>query len=290
MSRIAILGTGLLGAGFAENLLSKGHDVVVWNRTAAKTDPLVALGATAAATPAQAVTGADRAHLVLTADAAVEAVIEACRPALAPTTWLVDHSTNAPDGVQARFAALRSAGVRYVPAPVFMSPANARSATGLMLLAGPAADAESLQPALEEMTGRVWHVGEQPERAAVIKLCGNAVLLGVGGLMGDLYAIGQGHSVEPGDIDTLAEMFQLGPLFSRIGARVQAAPTMPTSFALSMARKDVGLMIEAAGGRDPLTVLPAVADAMDTAIAEGDGDRDYGVMAWRGRPGGSKPE
>ncbi|MFN7145740.1 MAG: NAD(P)-binding domain-containing protein, partial [Myxococcota bacterium] len=72
---IAVLGTGLLGSGMVENLLAKGERVVVWNRTAAKLAPLVETGAVAAATPAEAVRGAERVHLVLTADDAVDATI-----------------------------------------------------------------------------------------------------------------------------------------------------------------------------------------------------------------------
>ncbi|NUP95409.1 MAG: NAD(P)-binding domain-containing protein, partial [Planctomycetaceae bacterium] len=55
MKDVAVLGLGLLGAGFAESLLEKGHKVRVWNRTAAKALPLREKGATVAADPAAAV-------------------------------------------------------------------------------------------------------------------------------------------------------------------------------------------------------------------------------------------
>ena len=55
MNTVAVLGAGLLGAGFVENLLGKGVAVRVWNRTAARLAPLVETGAGAAATPAEAV-------------------------------------------------------------------------------------------------------------------------------------------------------------------------------------------------------------------------------------------
>lgn len=283
MSRIAVLGTGLLGAGFALRLLDNGQDVVVWNRTASKTEPLVQAGATAAASPAEAVDGAERAHLVLTADTAVDAVIEAAMPGLSRETWLVDHSTCSPDGVARRYQVLRAEGVRYVPAPVFMAPSNAREGTGLMLLSAPDDEAALLTPALQTMTGKVWHVGARPELAAIYKICGNGVLITTAGLMGDLYRIGQHNDLSPDEIDALFDHFQLGPIFPRIGGRVQAAPDMKTSFALSMARKDIRLMIEAADGRDRLAVLPGVADAMDAAIEAGDGDSDFAVYPWRDR-------
>ena len=72
MSKIAFLGTGLLGSGFVKGLLGKGHEVTVWNRTAGKAQELEAQGARVASTPAEAVVGAERVHLCLSADAAVE--------------------------------------------------------------------------------------------------------------------------------------------------------------------------------------------------------------------------
>ena len=66
MATVAVLGTGLLGAAMAENLLKKGNVVRVWNRSADKLAPLVAMGAVAAATPAEALQGVEqigRAHV-----------------------------------------------------------------------------------------------------------------------------------------------------------------------------------------------------------------------------------
>lgn len=284
MASVAVLGIGLLGAGFARKLLEEGHEVVVWNRTASKTLPLVEAGATAAETPAAAVRGADRVHLVLTADAAVDAVIEAAREGLGAGVYVIDHSTNAPEGVAARAPALRAQGVRYVPAPVFMSPENARTATGLMLLVADDAEAAELTAILDTMTGRVWHVGDRPDLAAIYKICGNAVLIATAGLMGDLYSIGQAHDMTPGQVEALFDNFQLGAFFGRMGGRVRAASSMDTSFALTMARKDVGLMIDAAGGPDKLSVLPGLADAMDAEIEAGRGDADFAIVGWRDRP------
>ena len=70
MTTIALLGTGLLGAGMVENLLQKGHAVRIWNRSADKLAPLVGKGAVAAKDPADCVRGAARVHLVLAVDEA----------------------------------------------------------------------------------------------------------------------------------------------------------------------------------------------------------------------------
>jgi len=283
MATIAVLGAGLLGSGMVENLLAKGERVVVWNRTASKLAPLVAKGAVAAATPAEAVTGAERVHLVLTADDAVDATIAAFLPGLGQGVPVIDHSTNLPARVAERYPRLRAAGVRYLHAPVFMSPQNARDAQGVMLIAGPTAEAEALTPALAAMTGRVWHVGEQPERAAVHKLVGNGVFVAIAGTMGDLFQVGAAHGMDPTEVLSLFDVFNPGKALPFLGGRVANAGTAPASFELTMARKDVRLMIEAAGGPEKLSVLPGVAAAMDSAIAGGHGAQDFAVFAWRAR-------
>lgn len=280
MATIAVLGLGLLGSGFALNLLNKGHTVRVWNRTPARCAPLVEHGAFGAQDAAEAVRGAERVHLILTADDAVDAVIAALRPGLGAGVPVFDHSTNRPDRVAERFTRLREQGVNYTHCPVFMSPADARAATGLLLFAGPAPEFEAARPALAEMTGRLWHVGERPDLAAVHKLHGNAVLITLAGLMGDLFAMGQEQGLNPEQVLALFEVFKPAGALPFVGARVARRGEGPPSFELSMARKDVRLMLECAGGPEGLVVLPAVAQAMDAALAQGHGDRDFGIYAW----------
>lgn len=279
MATIAVYGAGLLGSGFVENLLAKGERVVVWNRTPAKLAALVAKGAVAAADPAEAARGADRVHLVLTADDAVDATIAALRPGLGEGVPVLDHSTNLPARVAERARRLRAEGVRYLHAPVFMSPQNAREASGILLVAGPTAEVEALTPALATMTGRVWHVGERADLAAVHKLAGNGVLIALAGTMGDLFAIGAAQGLGPAEVLSLFDVFKPGNALPFIGQRVASAGDKPASFELTMARKDIALMIETAGGPDRLAVLPGVAASMDRALAAGLGDQDFAIFA-----------
>ncbi|MFM7175158.1 MAG: NAD(P)-binding domain-containing protein, partial [Caldilinea sp.] len=75
MSTIAYLGLGIMGRGMAANLLKAGHGVTVWNRTAERCAPLVALGAQQAATPAHAVADAEVILYCLSDDSAVEDLV-----------------------------------------------------------------------------------------------------------------------------------------------------------------------------------------------------------------------
>src|SRR5688500_20205008 len=122
MTHIAFLGTGLLGSAFVEAATKRGDNITVWNRTAEKARALEKFGARVAATPADAVRGASRVHLVLSADAVVEDVIAALRPGLAAEAVIVDHTTTQPELTADRSKRLNAEGVRYLHCPVFIGP------------------------------------------------------------------------------------------------------------------------------------------------------------------------
>jgi 3-hydroxyisobutyrate dehydrogenase len=277
MTTIALLGTGLLGAGMVENLLQKGHQVRAWNRSSQKLHPLLQKGAVAAASPADAVRSAERVHLVLSEDSAVDAVIQQLRAGLGKDVPILDHSTNLPQKVRTRYRELRAQGVHYLPAPVFMSPHDAKNASGLMLLAGPAAEHQTLAPALQSMTGKLMYVGEREDLAAVYKLAGNSMFFALASALADVFAIGAGNDVAPEQMLALFDTFKPGSALPFLGQRIAKAGSGPASFELAMARKDARLMQETAG-QAPLLLLPTIAAAMDRAIGKGQAQADYAVF------------
>jgi 3-hydroxyisobutyrate dehydrogenase len=276
MAKIAFLGTGLLGSAFAEAAAKRGDSVCAWNRSPAKVEGLVQFGVRPAASPAEAVAGATRVHLILKDDAVVEEVISAARAGLAADAVLVDHTTTLPARTAARAEGLQAEGLKYLHCPVFMGPPAARSAKGTMLVAGPRALFERVQADLARMTGRVEYLGERPDLAAVNKLFGNAMIIGVSALMADILTLAKASSVAPQDAIHLLGLLDLNATVSGRGANMAKGNFTP-SFELGMARKDVRLMIETAAGR-PLAALPAVAVRMDQLIAAGHGTSDASVL------------
>lgn len=277
MPTIAFLGTGLLGAAFVEAACRRGESVTAWNRTPEKARALEAFGARAAATPADAVRGAERVHLVLSDDAVVEDILAQCRAALAPGAVVIDHSTTQPARTAERSVRLNAEGVRYLHCPVFIGPAAARQAQGTILAAGPRALFDAVRPALERQAQRVEFVGEEPGRAAALKLCGNAFILGVGALVSDALAVAGGGGVAPLDALKVLEWFNPAGIITGRG-RKMAVGDHTASFELRMARKDVRLMLETAGAR-PLAMLPGLAARMDAIIAQGHGHEDIGAIS-----------
>jgi 3-hydroxyisobutyrate dehydrogenase-like beta-hydroxyacid dehydrogenase len=276
MANIAFLGTGLLGGAFAEGAAQRGDNVTAWNRSQDKVAALARFGVKPAATPADAVRGAARVHIVLKDDAVVEEVIAAARPGLASDAVIIDHTTTLPALTAQRSQRLNAQGVRYLHCPVFMGPPAAREAKGSMLVAGPKALFESVQADLARMTGRLEYLGERADLAAVNKLFGNAMIISVSAAMADILTLAQAAGVPPQEAVKLLGLLDLNAMVAGRGGNM-ARGNFAASFELAMARKDVRLMLETAGER-PLAVLPGIAARMDQLIAAGHGAEDASVI------------
>jgi 3-hydroxyisobutyrate dehydrogenase-like beta-hydroxyacid dehydrogenase len=146
-----------------------------------------------------------------------------------------------------------------------------------MLVAGPRALFEGVQDELTQMTGRLAYLGERPDQAAVVKLMGNALIIGVVGLVADALALGRSAGLSPEEALGVMEFINPGAVAKLRGPKM-AAGSFDPSFALTMARKDVRLMLETAEGI-PLAVLPGLAARMDALIQRGHGEQDVGVLA-----------
>lgn len=277
MTAIAYLGTGLLGSGFVEAALGRGDTVTVWNRTRDKAQALAPFGAIVADTPADAVRGADRVHLVLKDDAVVEEIIAALRPGLAPGAIICDHTTTQPALTATRAARLAAEGVLYLHCPVFIGPAAARQAQGIIMVAGPQPLFEQVKPALEQQAQKVVYWGERPDLAAAYKLMGNAFIIGLGALVSDVFTIADGCAVSAPDALKLLEFFNPGTMLQNRGRKMSEGD-FAASFELVMARKDLRLMLETTGPR-PVAALAGIAARMDDVIAQGYGQEDFGVIA-----------
>jgi 3-hydroxyisobutyrate dehydrogenase len=279
METVALLGTGLLGTAIAEAMLGRGEPLVVWNRTSSKAAPLASRGARVAASPVEAVRGASRVHLVLSDDDAVDGVLASIDGALDAGAVVIDHSTTAPHRTKDRGMHLASRGVPFVSAPCFMTPTTAREAKGMVLASGDPEAYARVKDALARMTGEVWFLGARAELAVATKLFGNCVQVAVCGALADVFAMARGAGIDPVDAAEIFSRYDVVRSLQSRAKKMARADTTP-SWTLSMARKDVALMLDAAGASGlPLAVLPGVAARMDAAIADGHGALDYGAIA-----------
>ncbi|GAB4432632.1 MAG: NAD(P)-dependent oxidoreductase [Turneriella sp.] len=273
------IGTGLLGSGFVRAALRRGERVAVYNRTLEKAALLGKEGAQVFPLAADAVKNASSVHLVLSDDAAVEAVLKEILPALKKDTPLFDHTTTSIEGARRRTADLAAIGVTYQHVPVFMSPQNALEATGVMLFSGDKSRFEKYRSQLAPMTGKLVYLAEDTGRAAAMKLAGNLMLMAITAGLTDMARFLKGADVPREAINDLFESFNPGLSVQPRAKRMFSGEYDKPSWALKMARKDARLILaEAEKNKFPLKYIPAIAAEMDRFIAAGDGERDWTVL------------
>lgn len=276
----AFLGMGLLGSNFVRAMLQKGETLQVWNRTAAKANALEQYGAKAFENANEAVQGADVIHVTLKDDAAVDEVLETVSKGFKDNAVIIDHTTTSAKGAIERTAAWKSKGFIYVHAPVFMGPQNALESTGFMLVSGDQSVIGNLEPELSEMTGKLINFGTEEGKAAGIKLTGNLFLLSLTAGLSDALALAKAHGIKADEIGNLFNSWNPGAMVPARLKKITEGKFNEPSWELNMARKDAGLMINAAkeAGTN-LAVIPAIAAVMDEWIAKGHGNDDWSVIA-----------
>jgi 3-hydroxyisobutyrate dehydrogenase len=192
---------------------------------------------------------------------------------------IIDHTTTAPTPTADRVKHWAERGKRFIHAPVFMGPAAARDGSGIMMTSCAQADHDKLKPELETMTGKLIYLGDDPMRAASFKLFGNLFIITMMAGLADMNRLAGAVGISTEDAFSIFSWFNPAPMIPG-RAKTIAAQDFTPSFELTMARKDVRLMIEEAKrhGVD-LGVLPAVAAVQDAAIAKGYGTLDTSAIA-----------
>ncbi len=276
----AFLGMGLLGSNFVKAMLQKGETVQVWNRTLSKAKALEEYGAKAFGNIYEAVQGADIIHVTLKDDATVDEVLASASKGLQHGAMIIDHTTTSVKGAIQRTGYWKSKGFTYLHAPVFMGPQNALESTGFMLVSGDQSLIEKQEPALSKMTGKLINFGAEEGKAAGIKLSGNLFLLSLTAGLADSLALAKVHGIQPSELLTLFNNWNPGAMVPARLKKISEAKFNEPSWELNMARKDAGLMMDAAKeAATDLAIIPAIATAMDKWIAKGHGNDDWSVIA-----------
>jgi 3-hydroxyisobutyrate dehydrogenase len=176
MAKIALIGAGIMGAGIARNLLKAGHVLTVYNRTASKTEPLVTAGAASAATPAEAVTGAELIIVVVGDDHSSRQVwlgehgILTGRPQ--PRAIAIESTTLSVEWVQELHRVLSSAGLRFIDSPLTGGRTGAEAGELTLLVGAEDSTLAEARPALNAYSQTIIHFGP-PGAGAAYKLVVN---------------------------------------------------------------------------------------------------------------------
>ncbi len=281
-TRVAFLGLGMMGLPMALNLVRHGFDVVGYNRTAAKGEPMKAAGGSLAATPAEAVAGADFVITMLTDPAAVAAVatgehgfLKACRPG---TIWL-ECSTIGPTAAREFAAAAADQGVTFLDAPVLGSIQPATDGTLTFVVGGDAEAVVRATPVMEAMGKKVLHMGGVGMGAAA-KVISNAVTAALVAAVGEGLALGERMGL---DREALAGLLENGPVSSpivKLKLPLMVQEDYSPAFLLKLMEKDLGLALhEAHRLGAALPVISGTHTEYGGARAAGMGELDFAAVA-----------
>ncbi|MGH3260041.1 MAG: NAD(P)-dependent oxidoreductase [Streptosporangiaceae bacterium] len=175
MRRVAVLGTGTMGAGMARSMLRSGLDVTVWNRSRERAEPLGADGARVAGTAAEAVAGVDAVVTMLWDGASVAEVMAGALPAAPDGVLWAQTSTVSVSDAGARLPTLAAEhGARYVDAPVLGTRQPAEEGKLIVLAAAAAPFRDAIGPLFDAIGTRTVWVSERPGDGTALKLVANS--------------------------------------------------------------------------------------------------------------------
>jgi 3-hydroxyisobutyrate dehydrogenase-like beta-hydroxyacid dehydrogenase len=279
---ISFIGTGHMGAGMASNLLQAGHRVIVYNRTPAKTEALVAQGGQRAVS----VRDACRSGVVVTMlanDDAVASVVlgdDGVIDCLAAGALHISSSTISV-GLSERLSnAHAKAGQRFVAAPVFGRPDMAAAGRLFIVAAGERAAVTAAAPVFEAVGRKTFIVSEAPRIANLVKLSGNFLIAAVIEALGEAMAlVGKGGVDQRQYVESLTSTLFGAPVYETYGGLIAGGNFEPAGFAAALGAKDIRLTLQAAEElRVPLPLANLLHDRFLTLLAHGGDSLDWSAI------------
>ncbi|MGB8996154.1 MAG: NAD(P)-dependent oxidoreductase [Pseudonocardiaceae bacterium] len=280
-SSVAVLGTGIMGAGMVRSLVKAGLDVTVWNRSAEKARPLADDGAKIAADPAEAVSGAD---VVVTMLFDVDAVAEVMQRALAATpqhaVW-AQTSTVGLAGTQQLAELAARYGRGYVDAPVLGTKKPAEQGELIVLASGPRELEPRVAPVFGAIGSKTVWVGERPGDGHRLKLALNSWVLSITAATGQAIALARDLGLDPQlFLDTISGGGTDSP-YAQLKGKAMIEGQFSPAFGLAGAVKDAALIVDALGeaGDDPV-LMRAVHHLMSAAADAGHAQEDMAAVVY----------
>lgn len=240
---IGFIGLGNLGRPIAANLLAAGYELLVHNRTAAKADALVALGAKRADRAADAVTPGGIVVTLLWDDASVEDVVtsDGFLTRLGPGGVHVSMSTISPAGSRSLAALHARHGSVLVEAPIFGRPEAAEARKLWIVCAGPQDAKDRVRPLFDAMGAQgVFDFGETIGAAETVKLIGNFLIISAGAALAEALSLASKTGLDPhAVVNMLTATLFPAPIYQTYGRAIAAGTA--TIGQSPIPTKDLGL-------------------------------------------------
>jgi 3-hydroxyisobutyrate dehydrogenase-like beta-hydroxyacid dehydrogenase len=279
---VGFIGLGRMGTGMAANLLHAGHGVTVYNRTAARTRPLVEQGARVA-TDLRDACGGDVIITMLADDAAVESVVfghDGIAEALREGAIHLSMSTISVALSERLTAAHASAGQAFAAAPVFGRPEAAAAGKLFIVTAGAPDVIDRCRPLFEAMGQKTFSVGDSPAAANLVKLSGNFLIASAIEALAEALALVRKAGVDGRQyLDLMTSTLFTAPLYKTYGGLIVEQTFEPAGFAAPLGEKDIRLTIAAAQTlRVPMPLASLLRDRLLTVLARGGEALDWSAI------------
>ncbi len=277
MTNIAYLGLGIMGRGMSTNLIKAGHAVTVWNRTPERCKPLVEQGARQAATPAEAVDGADVIMYCLSDDRAVADLVWGegrLVDAVRPGQIVLDMTTVHPDTSRAEFAAFTERGVEFLDAPVFGSKNEAANGGLWIVVGGKREVYDQVLPLLEPLSETTHYMGGNAMGSSM-KLVGNLVVAFQLEAIGEAMILATKAGLDPHDVLGVLHVTDFkSPIFDGVGGAL-VRRDFDVNFALKLMLKDANLISRFAQDLNvPLPGVAAIRENIKAGVNKGWGEEN----------------
>lgn len=279
---IGLIGLGNMGSGIAKSLLRAGHHLTVYNRTRSRAEAFRSLGATVAASVAEACRG-EAALTMLADDAAVESVVfgdSGILVSLPRGAMHISLSTISVALSDKLAEAHSKAGQEYVAAPVFGRPDAAESAKLAVVVASPKKNVDRCKPLLEALGPKLFVAGERPSMANTVKITGNFLIATVLESLAEAMAFTRKSGLDAAAVmDFFTSTLFNAPVYKTYGGLIVEGKHEEVGFALPLGFKDVRLMLQAADSRAvPMPVASLLHDRFVAALARGYEEKDWSVL------------
>jgi 2-hydroxy-3-oxopropionate reductase len=281
MTKIAFIGLGIMGSPMAVHLVKAGHQVVGFNRSPDKAQPLVQAGGQAAESVAEAVRDAEVVAVMVPDSPDVRDVLtgeDGVFANAAAGTLVVDFSSIRPDVTVELAELAQEKGFRLLDAPVSGGEAGAVNAALSIMVGGAEADFSAAKPLLDVVGKTVVHVGPSGS-GQTVKAANQLIVAGNIQLLAEAVIFLEAYGV-----DTTAAIEVLGgglagsKVLDQKGEKMLARSFDP-GFRIELHHKDLGIVTSAA--REAGVVVPLgalVAQLMASAKAVGDGGLDHSAL------------
>lgn len=276
---VAVLGTGIMGAGMTRSLVRAGHPVRVWNRTPERAEPLAADGAIVAASPAEAVSGADAVITILFDTDAVLSVIGDLATGGVPLPLWLQSSTIGVDGTKQVAGLAAQRGLDLVDAPVLGTRQPAEQGKLVVLASGPTDLVERAQPVFDAIGSRTLVAGDRVGDASALKLACNSWVATLNAAVGQAIALTGALGLDPALFLQAIEGSPTDSPYAQLKGKQMIDGNFPTAFAVDGVVKDLGLITAAArasGVSDDL--LAAATGLYQRAGKAGHGNDDMAAV------------